>query len=121
MFGGDLPWTMVDRSAAVIGIVIIMIDEILRIVARSFRVPVLAAAVGIYLPLDVTMPIFLGGLLAWFAERDSGRAPCRPRPSQRRGHRAAGPQGHVVRRRHDHRRGADGHTDRHAHRGLRPC
>ena len=31
--------------------------------------PVLAAAVGIYLPLELSVPIFLGGALAWFAER----------------------------------------------------
>jgi hypothetical protein len=39
--------------------------------------PVLAAAVGIYLPLELSVPIFLGGLLAWFCERAlraSGRA-----------------------------------------------
>src|SRR6185503_1370195 len=27
------------------------------------------AAVGIYLPLELSTPIFLGGLLAWFCER----------------------------------------------------
>ena len=32
----------------------------------KFRVPVLAVAVGIYLPLELIVPIFLGGLLAWF-------------------------------------------------------
>jgi putative OPT family oligopeptide transporter len=68
MFGGALPWNMVEVGA-LIGIGIIVFDEILRTRGSSFRAPVLAAAVGIYLPLDVTMPIFLGGLLAWFAER----------------------------------------------------
>jgi putative OPT family oligopeptide transporter len=68
LFGGVLPWGMVEIGA-LIGIGIIILDEILRARGSSFRTPVLAAAVGIYLPLDVTMPIFLGGLLAWFAER----------------------------------------------------
>ncbi len=45
-----------------------MLDEILRRRGATFRVPVLAAAVGIYLPMDVTMPIFLGGVIAWLAE-----------------------------------------------------
>jgi len=31
--------------------------------------PVLAAAVGIYLPLELSVPIFLGGLLAWLCDR----------------------------------------------------
>jgi len=68
MFGGELPWNMVIVGG-LIGILNIIIDEILRIRGATFRAPVLAAAVGIYLPLDVTMPIFLGGLLAWAAER----------------------------------------------------
>jgi hypothetical protein len=33
---------------------------------------VLAAAVGIYLPLDLTVPIFLGGLLTHLVERAAG-------------------------------------------------
>jgi uncharacterized oligopeptide transporter (OPT) family protein len=40
----------------------------------SFRAPVLAAAIGIYLPLDLTMPIFVGGLLAHLVERASPHA-----------------------------------------------
>ncbi|HEY4209905.1 MAG TPA: oligopeptide transporter, OPT family [Steroidobacteraceae bacterium] len=68
LFGGQLPWPMVELGAA-IGVAIIVLDEILAARSSKFRVPVLAAAVGIYLPLDVTAPIFLGGLLAWCAER----------------------------------------------------
>src|SRR5690606_40752761 len=30
---------------------------------------VLAVAVGIYLPLELSVPIFIGGMVAWFAER----------------------------------------------------
>jgi putative OPT family oligopeptide transporter len=71
MFGGDLPWTLVWIGAAV-GAVIIAIDQILKQRGSSFRVPVLAAAVGIYLPLDVTMPILLGGILTHFVERSAG-------------------------------------------------
>jgi len=68
LFGGQLPWSMVEIGAA-IGVAIIILDEILRIRGSTFRVPVLGAAVGIYLPLEVTMPIFLGGLLTWVVER----------------------------------------------------
>jgi putative OPT family oligopeptide transporter len=68
LFGGQLPWSMVEIGAA-IGVAIIILDEILRVRGSSFRVPVLGAAVGIYLPLEVTMPIFLGGLLTWVVER----------------------------------------------------
>ncbi len=68
MFGGVLPWSMV-WIGAVIGAVIIVIDEILKARGARFRVPVLGAAVGIYLPLEYTVPIFLGGFLTYIVER----------------------------------------------------
>jgi putative OPT family oligopeptide transporter len=71
MFGGELPWTMVWIGAA-IGAAIIAIDAVQKKRGSSFRVPVLAAAVGIYLPLDLTVPIFLGGLLTHLVERAVG-------------------------------------------------
>ena len=73
MFGGELPWTMVWIGAA-IGAAIIAIDAVQKKRGSNFRVPVLAAAVGIYLPLDLTMPIFLGGMLAHFVERSARQA-----------------------------------------------
>ncbi len=71
MFGGKLPWTMIGIGVA-IGAVIIAIDEWLKRTGRKFRVPVLAAAIGIYLPLELMVPIFLGGLLSWIVERAHG-------------------------------------------------
>jgi putative OPT family oligopeptide transporter len=68
LFGGALPWSMIEIGA-LIGVAIIVLDEILGARGSKFRVPVLGAAVGIYLPLEVTMPIFLGGLLTWGVER----------------------------------------------------
>jgi putative OPT family oligopeptide transporter len=68
MFGGHLPWDMVIIGMG-IGAVIIVIDEILKSGTSGVRTPVLAAAVGIYLPLELEVPIFIGGLLAYIAER----------------------------------------------------
>jgi putative OPT family oligopeptide transporter len=68
MFGGELPWGMVGIGAA-IGAVIIAVDETLKARGSRWRTPVLAAAVGIYLPLELTVPIFLGGLLSYVVER----------------------------------------------------
>jgi putative OPT family oligopeptide transporter len=68
MFGGKLPWTMIAIGAGV-GAIIIALDEWLKSRKSSFRVPVLAAAIGIYLPLELMVPIFLGGLLSYFVER----------------------------------------------------
>ncbi|MCC7254826.1 MAG: oligopeptide transporter, OPT family, partial [Dokdonella sp.] len=71
MFGGQLPWTMIAIGAA-IGAAIIALDEWLKARGSHFRVPVLAAAIGIYLPLELMVPIFLGGLLAHLVERTHG-------------------------------------------------
>src|SRR5690606_12421485 len=71
MFGGQLPWIMIGIGVA-IGIVVIVLDEILKARNSSFRVPVLAAAIGIYLPLELMVPIFIGGLLSWMVERYHG-------------------------------------------------
>jgi len=72
LFGGSLPWNMVIVGVA-IGAAMIVLDEWLRRGGSGLRAPVLAAAVGIYLPLEVTMPIFLGGCVAWLAGRRSRR------------------------------------------------
>lgn len=71
MFGGELPWTIIGIGA-VVGAVIIAIDEWLKAAGKTFRVPVLAAAIGIYLPLELMVPIFLGGLLAYLVEKRHG-------------------------------------------------
>ena len=71
LFGGELPWGIIGIGA-VIGAVIIAFDEWLKKNGKSFRMPVLAAAIGIYLPLELMVPIFLGGLLAYLVEKRKG-------------------------------------------------
>lgn len=68
LFGGQLPWTMIGIGA-VVGALVIALDNWLKSRGSRFRVPVLAAAIGIYLPLELMVPIFLGGLLAHLVER----------------------------------------------------
>ncbi len=52
-----------------IAVAIIVLDEVLKKRGSSFRTPVLAVAVGIYLPLELTVPIFIGGMIALAANR----------------------------------------------------
>jgi len=66
VFTGDLPWMMVGFGA-IIGIIIILIDLRQERLGSDFRVPVLAVAVGIYLPIELTVPIFLGGMITHFS------------------------------------------------------
>jgi putative OPT family oligopeptide transporter len=71
MFGGVLPWNII-AIGAIVGAAIIAFDEVLKARGSKFRVPVLAAAIGIYLPLELMVPIFLGGLLSYLVERRHG-------------------------------------------------
>jgi len=68
VFKGNLPWTMVGLGA-IIGIVIILIDIRQKNLGSDFRVPILAVAVGIYLPIELTVPIFIGGMISHFSEK----------------------------------------------------
>lgn len=72
VFGGDLPWPLVGTGMA-IAVAVIVIDESLRRRGSSVRAPVLAVAVGIYLPMKYSLPIALGGMLAWVVARKTGQ------------------------------------------------
>src|SRR2546427_244440 len=71
VFGGTLPWELVGLGAA-IGIAVILVDR--RLAARSadFRMPVLAVALGMYLPLRLSAAILAGGLVGALARRSAG-------------------------------------------------
>jgi len=65
---GDIPWLMVAAGVA-IGLAILTADHWLARRNSNFRMPVLAVAVGIYLPLELALPIALGGLISlWFGD-----------------------------------------------------
>jgi putative OPT family oligopeptide transporter len=81
MFGGHLPWGMITVGA-VIGAAVIVWDLWLKQRGSKFRAPVLAVAVGIYLPLELSVPIFAGGLIAHLVERKLGG----PEEAERAGH-----------------------------------
>jgi putative OPT family oligopeptide transporter len=65
---GGLPWGMIGLGV-VVGAAIIALDVYLERRRAVFRTPVLAVAIGIYLPLELAVPIFAGGLVAFFASR----------------------------------------------------
>jgi putative OPT family oligopeptide transporter len=62
VFQGSLPWNYVYIGMAV-AVVIIALDVYLERKGSSFRMPVLAVAIGIYLPLKMEVPIFVGGII----------------------------------------------------------
>jgi putative OPT family oligopeptide transporter len=68
VFQGGLPWTMAFIGG-IVGVIVIITDEVLKAKGSSFRAPVLAVAVGIYLPLELSSAILVGGLIAHFASK----------------------------------------------------
>jgi len=74
VFQKDLPWAFVAAGAAV-AVLVITIDQILAAKSSSFRTPVLAVAVGMYLPLELSVPIFAGGLISSLARRNQSAKP----------------------------------------------
>jgi len=64
VFNRNLPWTMIGIGVA-IGAAIIALDSYLKFREIDFRVPVLAVAVGIYLPFELDSAIMLGGVISW--------------------------------------------------------
>ncbi|MDP6946790.1 MAG: OPT/YSL family transporter, partial [Myxococcota bacterium] len=68
VFDQNLPWGMI-QIGAVIAVLIIAVDEWLKKRGSSWRTPVLAVAVGIYLPFELSVPLLIGGVLGHFADR----------------------------------------------------
>jgi len=61
VFKGELPWNYIYIGMAVAAGVIAL-DVYLQKRGSSFRTPVLAVAIGFYLPFELSVPIFGGGL-----------------------------------------------------------
>jgi putative OPT family oligopeptide transporter len=62
VLGGDLPWHLV------------LLGVFIAIALEMCGVSSLAFAVGVYLPLSASTPIFVGGLVRWLADRGLRRA-----------------------------------------------
>ena len=66
VFSGNLEWGMI-YAGAILGIFIILLDQYQARRNAEFRFPILVVAIGIYLPVELTLPIFIGGMLNHFA------------------------------------------------------
>jgi len=69
VFQDNLPWTMVIIGT-IIGIIIILLDIRQERNGSDFRIPILAVAVGIYLPIELSVPIFIGGMISHIGNRN---------------------------------------------------
>jgi putative OPT family oligopeptide transporter len=71
LLSGNFDWQLIEIGAA-IGVVVIIIDEVLRKMKRG-ALPPLAVGMGIYLPMALTLLIPLGALLGWLYDKWAAR------------------------------------------------
>jgi putative OPT family oligopeptide transporter len=71
IFGAGIEWGYIFVGFGVAALLIVL-DRIQEARGSEFRFPVLAVAVGIYLPLGLSVPIFIGGLIAHLRRRTPG-------------------------------------------------
>ncbi len=74
VISGDIDWSLI-RIGGMIGVGIILLDEILRRTTKHMHVPPLAVGLGIYLPTQSTLMIVVGAIVGWFFDRRVDRTP----------------------------------------------
>ena len=82
VLGGNLDWNLIAIGAG-IGVVMVIVDEVLRATKRG-ALPPLAVGMGIYLPMALTLLIPIGAVLGYFYDKWAARAPV-PEFAQRMG------------------------------------
>lgn len=73
IFTQSMDWAMVTIGV-VLGIVTITIDKFLKQAESSWRFPILAVALGVYMPLEVTSALLIGGLVAYFSQKSLAKS-----------------------------------------------
>jgi putative OPT family oligopeptide transporter len=74
VIAANIDWSLI-RIGALIGVGIILLDEILARTTRHMRVPPLAVGLGIYLPTQSTLMIVVGAIVGWIFDRRADRTP----------------------------------------------
>src|SRR4029079_716184 len=73
VIGGNLEWKMIGIGALV-GVGLILLDTILG-AANKLRIPPLAVAIGISLPMSATFAVVVGAVLSEWYSRRARRTP----------------------------------------------
>ena len=74
VIAADIDWSLI-RIGGLIGIGIVLLDEILARTTKRMRVPPLAVGLGIYLPTQSTLMIVVGAIVGWFFDQRANRTP----------------------------------------------
>ncbi len=82
VLGGNLDWNLIGYGA-IIGVVVVIVDELLRKTKRG-ALPPLAVGMGIYLPMALTLLIPIGAVLGYLYEKWAARS-TNPEFAQRMG------------------------------------
>jgi putative OPT family oligopeptide transporter len=72
VLGHNLDWNLIGLGA-VIGVIAVIIDELLRGRKRGWALPPLGVGMGIYLPVGVTALIVVGAVIGFFYNRWAAR------------------------------------------------
>ena len=83
VIAADIDWSLI-RIGGLIGVGIILLDEILARTTRHMRVPPLAVGLGIYLPTQSTLMIVVGAVAGWLFDRRTDRT-ARPEATKQLG------------------------------------
>ncbi len=67
VFSNSLPWVMMLIGSGII-LFLIFLNKILKL-GRFLNLSILGVAIGMYLPLSSSFPLFLGGMIALFVEK----------------------------------------------------
>jgi putative OPT family oligopeptide transporter len=74
VIAADIDWSLI-RIGGLIGIGVILLDEILARTTKHMRVPPLAVGLGIYLPTQSTLMIVVGAIVGWFFDQRANHTP----------------------------------------------
>ena len=83
VISGEIDWSLI-RTGGLIGVCIILLDEILARATRHMRVPPLAVGLGIYLPTQSTLMIVVGSVVGCFFDKRADRS-ARPEATKQLG------------------------------------
>lgn len=67
VFRNSLPWVMMLIGAGII-LAVIFLNHVLKL-RRYLNVSILGIAIGMYLPISSSFPLFIGGMIALFVQR----------------------------------------------------
>lgn len=80
VFSHTMPWTILLTGALTLGLVLLIWRIFFYLL---FRLSILGVAIGMYLPLSTSVPIFIGGMVAWYAKRCMQKTPVQDQVVQR--------------------------------------